>query len=567
MLITDWYKVGHPNQYHPNICTVYSNGTARKSRIKGIDKVVLFGIQGFIKEFLIDHFTQNFFSRPEEEVIAEYSRRVRNSLGSDLEPLKNKFYKDNYPGDPYGHIRHLHRLGYLPITIKSLPEGARVPIRVPFFTVVNDRKKHPEFFWLTNFIETIMSASTWQSITSATLAREYRELFNKAAIDTVGDDSFVPFQGHDFSFRGMSSLQTACYSGAAHLLSFVGTDTIPAIDYLELYYNANSDKEMIGVSVAATEHAVMCSNTGFYVWDKAEGDWSRIGDCEFEVYKFLITELYPKGIVSIVSDTWDLWRVILDYTKRLKNEILSREGKVVFRPDSGDPVDIICGHEFVEVESLDDFSLLNIEKSYVKCDGKYYHIEPYDNGFTTKFNTTEIAEPVIKGVVELLWDIFGGTITPKGFKLLDSHVGTIYGDSISIERANNMNARLKNKGFASINWVAGIGSYTYQYNTRDTFGMAVKATYCEALSTDGSKFYEIPIFKDPITDDGTKKSARGLLRVDEVTLENGETTYILTDNVSWEEEAGGAMEVIFKDGVLVKETSLQEIRSRLAKTF
>lgn len=537
ILLTDWYKVGHPNQYHENIFNVYSNGTARKSRMAGVNEIVLFGVQSFIKEFLIDHFNENFFGKTEDEVVATYSRRVRTSLGADLDPLKHKFYQKNYPGDPYGHVRHLHRLGFLPIIIKALPEGSKVPMRIPFVTVTNDRKKHPEMFWLTNLIESIMSASTWQAITSATIANEYRKLFESSAMETVGNADFVPFQGHDFSFRGMSSLQSACYSGGAHLLSFVGTDTVPAIDWLEQYYNADADKEMIGVSVAATEHAVMCSNTGFYVWDKADGDWTKVGECEFEVFKKLITETYPNGIVSIVSDTWNLWRV-MEYAKRLKKEILARNGKVVFRPDSGTPEDILCGD--VLWENNNDYE--------ANKGGDHYQ------------------SPENKGVVELLWDIFGGTITEKGYRLLDSHVGTIYGDSISIARAKEIIRRLKNKNFASINWVAGIGSYTYQYNTRDTFGMAIKATYCEAYNDDETKIYEIPIFKDPITDDGTKKSAKGLLRVDEVKLPNGTTTYELTDGVTWEEEAKGALELVFENGKLIRDTTLQEIRDRLRTT-
>lgn len=553
MLVTDWYKVGHPNQYHPNIDLVYSNGTARKSRIENVDYIVVSGIQSFVKEFLIEHFKRNFFSKTEEQVITEYSRRVRTSLGSDPEPLKHKFYVKNFPNDPYGHIRHLYRLQKLPIKIKALPEGTICPIRVPFVTIHNDKKKHPELFWLTNLIESIMSASTWQMITSATIAHEYRKLFNKYAMETVGNTDFVPFQGHDFSFRGMSSLQSACYSGAGHLFSFVGTDTIPAIDFLEKYYNANSEKEMIGVSVAATEHAVMCSNTGFYIWDTANGDWSRIGDCEYEVFKHLITVVYPKGIVSIVSDTWDLWRVIFDYARRLKNEILNRDGKVVFRPDSGNPVDIICG---LPKETIIEYGN---EGDFYKDIG---NSRKYKKHFPELFNENEE-----KGVVELLWDIFGGTVTPKGYKLLDSHVGTIYGDSISLKRADEICLRLKQKGFASINWVAGIGSYTYQYNTRDTLGMAIKATYCEARSTDETKYFEIPIFKDPITDDGTKKSARGLLRVDKVELENGKTTLVLKDNVTWEEEGGGELVTIFDDGEIVKEYSLQEIRERLSSNL
>ena len=551
MLLTDWYKVGHPGQYHPNTDLVYSNSTARNSRIPTIDKVVVAGIQAFNKKYLIDHFNRNFFSKPEEEIVASYSRRIRTSLGADLQPLKHEFYQKNYPGDPYGHIRHLHRLGFLPLTIKSLPEGSRVPMRVAFTTIRNS-KKHPEMYWLTNFIETIFSASTWQFINSATTAREYRLIFEKYAMETVGNIDFVPFQGHDFSFRGMSSLETACYSGAAHLLSFVGTDTIPAIDFLEQYYHADSEKEMVGVSVAATEHAVMCSNTGFYVWDKANGDWDKIGECEFEVYKYLITELYPTGIVSIVSDTWDLWRVIVDYTARLKDEIMAREGRVVFRPDSGTPEDILCGKPVREYKGK------FYDPIEFKMIGEVGVGHPNWGEWYPRDGAKEMSENERKGVIELLWDIFGGTITPMGYKLLDTHVGTIYGDSISTTRAIVICERLKSKGFASINWVAGIGSYTYQYGTRDTFGMAIKATYCEAMSSDGTKLYEIPIFKDPITDGGTKKSAKGLLYVG--INEKGD--YYMEDNVSWEREEQGELKIVFEDGVQYNESTLSEMRER-----
>jgi nicotinamide phosphoribosyltransferase len=293
----------------------------------------------------------------------------------------------------------------------------------------------------------------------------------------------------------MAGLEAAQLSAAGHLLSFTGTDTIPTIDFLETYYNADSDKELIGGSVAATEHSVMCMGT-----DVGEQD----------TFKRLITEVYPKGIVSIVSDTWDLWKVLTEYLPQLKEEVLAREGKVVIRPDSGNPVDIICG------------------------DPKA---------------TTLAAQ---KGVIELLWEIFGGTTNAKGFKELDSHIGAIYGDSITLERATQICERLKQKGFASTNVVLGIGSFTYQYNTRDTFGFAMKATYGEVEGMGRE------IYKDPITDDGTKKSAKGLLQV---LKEND--TYILKDQISWEEEQQGALKVVYKNGKLLVDWSLQEIRDQL----
>jgi len=475
-LLTDYYKVGHVFQYPENTTLVYSNLTPRKSRIDGVNKMVFFGLQYFIKEYLIDYFNSNFFHQPKERVMKEYRRRIETSLGA-------------LPA--YQHLEKLHELGYLPIEIKALPEGSLVPMRVPCLTIVNTK---PEFYWLTNFLETILSAITWQPCTSATIAYQYRKLLNRYAEETGMPAEFIQWQGHDFSFRGMSSYESAVLSGMGHLLSFTGTDTIPAIDALEEYYNADADKELIGGSVAATEHSVMCSGSM---------------DGELETFKRLITEVYPTGIVSIVSDTWDLWKVCKEYLPTLKETVLQRNGKVVIRPDSGDPVKIICGNP----------------------DGK--------------------TEAERKGVVELLWDVFGGTITDKGYKLLDSHIGAIYGDSINLQRAQAICEQLKQKGFAS-QVVFGIGSYTYQYNTRDTFGLAMKATYVE-VNGEGRE-----IFKNPVTDDGTKKSATGLLCVKK---EN--ENYVLYDKVSWKEERESELETVFKDGVLLKEYSLGEIRGRL----
>jgi nicotinamide phosphoribosyltransferase len=478
-LLTDYYKVGHVFQYPKNTTLVYSNLTPRNSRLQGVNEMVFFGLQYFIKEYLVTYFNDNFFKQPKEKVIAEYKRRISTSIG-DL--------------PTYKHIEQLHELGYLPIEIKALPEGSVVPMKVPCTTLVNTL---PEFYWLTNFLETILSAITWQPCTSATIAFQYRKLLNRYAAETGMPVEFVQWQGHDFSFRGMSSYESALLSGMGHLLSFTGTDTIPAIDGLEYYYGADAEKELVGGSVAATEHSVMCSGSK---------------DGELETFRRLITEVYPSGIVSIVSDTWDLWKVCTEYITALKETILQRNGKVVIRPDSGDPVKIICGNP----------------------EGK------------------TAAER--KGVVELLWDVFGGTITDKGYKLLDPHIGAIYGDSINLERAEAICEGLKQKGFAT-QVVFGIGSFTYQYNTRDTFGLAMKATYVE-VAGEGRE-----IFKNPVTDDGTKKSATGLLQV---VKENG--LYKLNDKVNWEEEKKGELQTVFKDGKLAKECTLGEIRERLLKS-
>ncbi|MDC0230420.1 nicotinate phosphoribosyltransferase [Aureispira] len=478
LLYTDGYKVDHRRQYPDNTTLVYSNWTPRKSRIEGIDEVVFFGLQYFIKKYIIDDFQRNFFDQPKDEIVKKYARRINNYLGPNAVGTS--------------HIAALHDLGYVPMVFKAIPEGASVPIRCAMFTMYNTQK---DFFWLTNYFETLLSTTVWMTCNSATIAKRYRKILDKYANETSSMPEFVDWQGHDFSMRGMAGLEAALMSGAGHLLSFTGSDTIPCMDFMETYYNANTDLELIGGSVAATEHSVMCMGTN---------------SGELETFKRLVTEVYPGGIVSIVSDTWDLWKVLDEYLPALKQEIMERDGKVVIRPDSGDPVDIICGNP----------------------DGD--------------------SETERKGVVECLWDTFGGAINDKGFKELDSHIGAIYGDSITLERAENMCKRLKAKGFASTNVVLGIGSFTYQYNTRDTFGFAMKATYGE-VNGEGRE-----IFKDPITDDGTKKSAKGLIKI---VKENGK--YKMYDQVNWEEEKQGEMQEVYRDGKMTKDWSLQEIRDTL----
>lgn len=478
MILCDFYKISHREQYPEKTEYVYSTWTPRESRIEGIEQVLIFGHQGFIKEYLIDFFQSHFFSKPKNEVIAAYSRIIKSTLGVEEPPTK--------------HIEELHDLGYLPLSIKSLPEGTLVPIRTPVLTIINT---DPRFFWLTNYIETLASSELWMSSTSATIAFQYRKILNKYANETGADLGFVPFQGHDFSMRGMGGLHSSMLSGLGHLLSFVGTDTIPAIYRAEKYYNANVEKEIIGTSIPATEHSVMCAN----------------GQDERTVFKRLLTEVYPNGFLSVVSDTWDFWNIVGNVLPEMKSLIMKRNGKLVIRPDSGDPVKIICG----DVES--------------------------DNIFAKK------------GLIESLWDIFGGTENEKGFKVLDSHIGAIYGDSITLKRCESICALLKKKGFASTNVVYGIGSYTYQYNTRDTFGFALKSTACVI---DGQEFR---LFKNPKTDSGVKKSQKGRVAVFQ---ENGKILhkeeYGLKDQI-----AGDLLQEVFRNGKILVDESLTDIRKRV----
>lgn len=541
ILRCDGYKTSHRKQYSPHTETVYSTWTPRGSRMKGLDKVVVFGLQYFIKDYLINSFNRTFFNRPKDEVINEFKRIMKQYNGND----------------DASHWEALHDLGYLPLKIDALEEGMLCPIRVPMFTIQNTK---PEFYWLTNFIETIMSTEIWKPMTSATIALQYRKICEKWAEKTCDDTSHVDFQGHDFSMRGMAGLDAACSSGAGHLLSFKDTDTIPAVLWLEKYYNANCEKELIGTSIPATEHSVAETNiielqeilnNGVAFVKNNILDARPIPEnvdkrLLAELYYFnRLLDVYPSGTFSYVADTYNLWKVLTDILPTFKNNIMSRDGRVVIRPDSGDPCDIICGL------NTSDYRLSN------GTDGELCTIENDDNvgKILVPIKNQEYADERYKGVIELLWDIFGGTINSKGYKVLDPHIGCIYGDAITLERAEEICERLESKGFASSNIVFGIGSYTYNMNTRDTFGFALKTTYGVVNGK------ELMLYKDPITDDGTKKSQKGMVAVYE---KDGNLTY--KDNLNKAQKASfknDLLKPLFEDGKLLREISLSEIREKL----
>lgn len=503
VLLADFYKISHRPQYPKGTRFVYSTWIPRTSRIPGVEGVVAFGFQAFLARYLTDAFNSGFFDRSEKSVVSEYKRFIANTLGD--------------PDPETDHIQALHRLGYLPLKIRAVPEGTVVPIGVPMVTIENTR---PEFFWLTNFVETLFSTECWLPSTSATIARIYRKTLDFWAAKTSDNPTFVTFQGHDFSMRGMASVEAGAASGAGHLLSFKGTDTIPAILYAERYYAANTDSNLVGTSIPATEHSVMCS-------------YGR--EDEVEAYRRLITEVHPTGMVSIVSDTWTLWKVIqTTLGGDLKDTILQRDGKVVVRPDSGTPVDILCGIPW---------SILQLRTDSVYGSTAIWQSIPLSN----------YSEPETKGVVELLWDIFGGTVNSKGYKELDPHIGVIYGDSITPERAELICSRLADKGFASTNVVYGIGSYTYQHQTRDTFGFALKSTW---VTINGKEHF---IYKDPATTQShTKRSLVGRVNV---ATEDG--VLVAHDHQTLATDVTDMLTPIFDGGVIVKTYNFEQVRNNL----
>ena len=487
---------------------IYYNWTHRSCKYfpEASEGSVVFGIQYLIMEYLIKQFNENFFNLPKAQAIMEFHDRVDNFVGISNVGIE--------------HIEALYDLGYLPIEIKALPEGSVCPIRVPMMTIKNTL---PEFFWLTNYLETLISSVLWLPCTSATSARLYKkELKRHAKRTSFPGDVNIGFACHDFSMRGMAGIEAAIVSGMAHMTSFCGSETIPAIRAVEEYYNADSSKELVAATVPATEHSVMCAGGK---------------EDELETFRRLICEVYPNGIVIIVSDTWDFWQVVEDFLPKLKKEIMARDGRVVIRPDSGDPVDIICG-----LRTNPHFNTRIVEGHYYCC------YAPFD----IDSEYVEISEGQYYGAYYMLGKIFGWNTTDTGFRYPSTKIGLLYGDSITLERQKQIYLRLEGAGMAACNLVLGVGSFTYQFKSRDSLGFAVKATACKI----NGELKEI--FKQPKTDDGTKNSLKGLIAIYE---ENG--TYVAKDCVSEAEEMEGALEPVFVNGSLVKDYSLSEIRERI----
>ncbi len=480
MLLIDFYKAVHAEMLPKDITKSVSYFTPRMSRVKMWDKVVMFGLQGFIKTYLIDYFNENFFERPFEEVMGEYSRIMDAALGKDAYKLEK--------------IEKLHKLGYLPIEVISLPEGARVPMQVPMFGITNT---HEEFAWLPQSLESLISAESWHPMLAATVGATYRDIVNKYYELTCDDNIPKAKALGAFDFRGEECTESAIKAGAGWCLSFLNTATVPTIPYLEQYYNCDCTKEPVAFGSPSTEHSVMCSNYAI------DGD-------EITLIRRLLKEIYPNTSFSAVLDSYDYWNIIDNVLPQLRDEIMGHNGCMLMRGDSGDCVEVVT-------------------------------------------------KTVFK-----LWETFGGTVNSKGYKVLDPHVKAIYGDSITIQRCEEIYKILMENGFACSNVALGVGSFSMQCVeeegilkpfTRDTFSSCIKATYCEIA---GQPY---PIFKNP-KDGGFKKSQKGccVVKLDE----NGNYTY--KDEYTWAEainDTENQLVTVFKDGKMVKEQSLAEIRNIL----
>lgn len=475
MLLIDFYKAVHAEMLPKGITKSVSYFTPRMSRVKRWNEVAMFGLQGFIKEYLVDYFNEYFFFEYRNKAIGTYKIVMDAALGEGAYGLQK--------------IEDLYDLGYLPIEIKALPEGTLVPMHVPMFSIENT---HKDFAWLPQALESLISAEMWHPMIAATVGHTYRQIVNKFYEMTCDDDIPKSKALGAFDFRGEECLQSAVKAGAGWCLSFLNTATVPTIPYLERNYNCDCTKEPVAFGSPSTEHSVACSNYAI------DGD-------EETLIKRLLTEIYPNTSFSAVLDSYDYWNVVENILPKLKNEIMNHNGCFLVRGDSGDCVDVVTRTVFK------------------------------------------------------LWEEFGGTTNSKGYKVLDPHVKAIYGDSITVQRCEQIYDILEKNGFAASNVALGVGSFSFQCIeedgvlkpfTRDTFSSCIKATYCEI---DGKPY---PIFKNP-KDGGFKKSQRGLCHVytgsdGKLTFKDGYTSENLPMN--------NLLETVFRDGKLVKEQSLQEIR-------
>ena len=468
LLCTDVYKMGHMEQYPPGTTKVYSYLQARTD--KKVSATVFYGLQYYLK----------MLEQPiTKEMADEFLEYREMMLGFPA------------PQDIVDKMDALVKLGYFPLKIRAVREGSVIPVSNVLFTMENTV---PGFHWLVGFVESLL-LKVWNTCTVASYSRELQRMCKKYSDETCDNGEHLPFQVHDFGYRGCSSEETAALSGSAHLIHFFGTDTVPAVKLVKETYGCEGP---IGLSVPATEHSVMCA---------------YLEANEFQAFERIL-DLYPTGIVSIVSDTYNLWRVLTDFAPRLKKRILAREGKVVFRPDSGDPPKIINGDI-----------------------------------------TAKIGSPEWDGCIRLLDRVFGSEVNKKGFKVINPKVGLIYGEGMYNERLNGIFGTMRDLGYASCNLVTGIGGLLLQRHNRDDQGFALKATFAEV---DGE---ERELEKDPVTD-RRKKSHKGLLAL----MKDGEGNYYTKDRCTPEEEQASLLEDVFLDGKIVRLVTFNQIRELAAKS-
>jgi nicotinamide phosphoribosyltransferase len=403
------------------------------------DRVEIIGLQYYLKEYL----QGTFYSKSDIEEAYQYSAEHFGDPGL--------FNKSGWLSMFDKHF------GVLPLRIRAVPEGHVVNNHNALITVENT---DPEFPWLTNWIETLL-LKVWYPITVGTLSRQIRQAIGKSLVKT-GIPGLLPFKLHDFGYRGVSSEESAAIGGLAHLVNFQGTDTLAAIELADQFYN----HPMAGFSIPASEHSTITS------WGK---------DHEADAYRNILQK-YPKGLVACVSDSYDLRNAVERiWGEQLRDEVVSRQGTLVVRPDSGDPL------------------------------------------------------PVILQTFDGLWEKFGGETNAKGYKVLAPCVRVIQGDGVNYHSINQIVRGINEAGWSMDNLAFGMGGALLQSVNRDTQKFAFKAS---AINIDG-KWHDV--FKTPKTD-MSKQSKGGrfavkntsgrfiTLRVDDTVEEPGNMLETVFEN-------------------------------------
>jgi nicotinamide phosphoribosyltransferase len=488
MLLIDFYKAVHAEMLPKGITKSVSYFTPRMSRVNMWDEVVMFGLQGFCKEYLIKYFNKNFFHLSLEEATKDYKRIMDATLGEGVYGFEK--------------IEKLHNLGYLPIEIRALPEGTLVPMHVPMFAITNT---HPDFAWLPQALESLISAEMWHPMLAATVGYTYRQIVNEFYDKTCDDNIPKARALGAFDFRGEECLQSAVKAGAGWCLSFLNTATVPTIPYLEENYYCDCTKEPVAFGSPSTEHAVMCSNYA------VDGD-------EETLIRRLLTEIYPNTSFSCVCDSYDYWNVVNNILPKLHKEIMEHNGCFLVRGDSGDCVEVVTQTVFKLWEHF---------------------------GGTVNSKGYKVLDPHVKA-------IYGDSITIQRCR-------RIY----EILEENGFACSNVALGVGSFSFQCVEEDGILKPFTRDTFSSCIKATYCEI---DGKPY---PIFKDPKDGGFKKsQKGCCVVSETAVAIGQNGIQYELgyEDEYTWEEACNNKYNLltpVFKNSEMLWEQNLQRVRARL----
>jgi nicotinamide phosphoribosyltransferase len=468
-LLTDSYKPTHHVQYPPGTARIYSYLESRGGRW---GSVVFNGLQPILLKYFVckDDGSQAVVNASDVE---NARRLLTKHYGNDK--LFNR--------EGWLHIVNDHG-GRLPLSIKAVAEGSVVPVHNALMTIENTCNR---CYWLTNYMESLLM-HVWYPITVATQSREIkRTILNY--LKKSGTPEAIDFKLHDFGFRGATCVEAAAIGGTAHLINFKGTDTLPALEHAATYY----DEEVAGFSVPASEHSTITS-------------WGR--ENEVEAYRNMLAK-YPTGIMACVSDSYDIYNAAGNiWGGLLKDEVLSRDGVLVIRPDSGDPTTVVL-------------KLLNI-----------------------------------------LWQSFGGTYV-KGKKVLHPKVRIIQGDGVNADSIADILRTMDQHDWSADNITFGMGGALLQKLDRDTQKMAIKCSYAEGTHGNDDKDFrggwpwQREVYKQPVTDPG-KDSMRGRL-----ALIKDESGYH-TQRESLTPPGDNQLIEVFRDGQLLVRHTLAEMRERAA---